>query len=115
MNTFCSKEQGDTLDVKFICHDGTQLCSKAVLEVCSDFFSRQMLERERFGNCIEFNYAENVSQFSKKCIKNMLDAMHGLNIEVGGLADLMELIKFIQYEDKCGKLKLKIEAVHSAW
>ena len=71
-------------------------------QVCSDFFSRQIQARERFGNCIEFHYEKEESKYSKNCVKNLLDAMHGLDIEVNDLADLMELIKFIKYEDKSG-------------
>ena len=64
-----------------------------------------MQARERFGNFIEFHYEKDKSKYSKNCVKNLLDAMHGLDIKVDDVADLMELIKFIRYEDKSGKKK----------
>ena len=63
-----------------------------------------MLTIDRFDKAeIKFHYDKDESKYSKSCIKNLLDAMHGINIELECVGDLMELIKFIQYEHKSGK------------
>ena len=90
----------------FNCVDGIQRCSRFVLEAYSDYFSKQLeesdLERERFGNSFQFNYDKDDAKYSKQCVKHFLDAIHNIKIEVNNLCDLMELIKFVQFEAKFG-------------
>ena len=80
-----------------------------MLEVYSDHFSQQFEARERFGDCFQFNYENNDAKYSKQCVKHFLDALHNIKLEIEDLGDLMELIKFIQYEAKCGKKILQYD------
>ena len=47
-----------------------------------------------------FDYSKPGSRFTKKCICNFLDIAHGIEIDVSSVPDLLELVKFIQYEGK---------------
>jgi len=95
------QEQQDSLEIEFNCTDGVQRCSQLALEACSDHFSRQFEAKERFGNRLQFNYDKDDAKYSKQCVKHFLDALHNIKLEIKNLTDLMELIKFIQYEAKC--------------
>ena len=109
---FCKtsfQEQQSTLEVVFICTDGEQRSSREVLEIFSDWFARQMKARERFNNRIEFNYAKDEPKFDKRTIQNFLDAMHGIRIESITLVETLQLIRFIQYEGKNGKLNCSFQ------
>ena len=86
--------------MKFICIDGIQLCSKTVLQFTSDWFTKHLNARENFKNQIVFDYSKPGSRFTKKCICNFLNIAHGIEIEVSTVPDLLELVKFIQYEGK---------------
>ena len=89
------KEQRNDLSVVFKCKNGQQLCSETVLEYTSDFFSDQLAARKRQNNKLEFNY-----EYSIQCLKNFLDIMHGIDIELTDLTSLLELIKFLKFENK---------------
>merc|ERR1712106_377248 len=97
---YAYQEQRESLEVQFTCTDGVQLCSRAVLEMYSDFFTKQLECRERFGNRFVFTYAKGAAEFPQRCVKYLLDAMHGIKIEMGTLADVMMFIKFLRYEAK---------------
>ena len=79
------------------------------MEIFSDWFARQMKARERFNNRIEFNYAKDEPKFGKRTIQNFLDAMHGIRIESITLVETLQLIRFIQYEGKNGKLNCSFQ------
>jgi len=97
---YAYQEQRESLDVQFTCSDDVLFCSRAVLEMYSDFFAKQLEGRERFGNRYEFTYLKGAAEFPHKCVKNLLDAMHGIKIEMGTLAEVMLFIKFLRYEAK---------------
>merc|ERR1712106_80352 len=101
---YAYQEQRESLEVQFTCVDGVQLCSRAVLEMYSDFFSKQLEGRDRFGNRYEFTYAKGAAEYPLKCVKHLLDAMHGIEIKMDTLAEVMMFIKFLRYEAKSDSL-----------
>ena len=61
----------------------------------SDFYDHQLSARERMGNKLVFTY-----DYSKQCIKLFLDIAHGIDVEPVGLVIILELIKFLKFENK---------------
>ena len=89
------KEQGSNLTVVFRCKNGEHRCSELVLQFVSDFFDHQLAGRKRMGNELVFNYP-----YSRECIKSIIDLMHGIDLDMIDLPTLLEMIKFLNYEDK---------------
>ena len=98
------KEQDKSLDAKFICVDGVQLCSTIILKLASDWFAKQLAARENFkeNEQIVFDYSKPGSKFTVAVVRGFLDAMHGLEISISTVPDILSMIKFIQYEGKNG-------------
>jgi len=101
---YAYEEQRESLEVQFTFSDKVLLCSRAVLEINSDFFTEQLESRKRFDNRYEFTYSEGSAEYPYKCVKYLLDAMHGIEIEIGTLTEIMLFIKFLRYEGKSGRL-----------
>ena len=82
-----------------------RLCSTIVLRLASDWFAKQLVERENFKEKkqIVFDYSKPGSQFTVATVRDFLDAMHGLEINVSNVTDMLLLIQFIQYERKNGQ------------
>merc|ERR1711892_1033124 len=97
---YAYEEQRESLEVQFTCSDNVIFCSRAVLEMSSDFFTEQLASRKRFGNRYEFTYSKGAAEYPHKCVKYLLDAMHGIEIEIGTLTEIMLFIKFLRYEAK---------------
>ena len=68
--------------------------SEIVLDYNSEFYSKQLAGRAQLKNPLEFNY-----NYSKKCIQAFLDSMHSIPITLDW-ATLLELIKFLKFENK---------------
>lgn len=94
---FVVQEQADDLEVVFKCTDGEQRCSRAVLNLNSQFFYEQLNGRDKMDNPPVFTY-----DFSKDTIRAFLDSMHGLQIELQDILAMMDLILFLGYEGKKG-------------
>ena len=83
----------------FNCLNGIQKSDRAVFLFASKFFTRQLKGRDGMGNPPVFNY-----KCSHKTIKFFLDLMHGIDADSMDLLSLLELMKFLRYEAKSGKL-----------
>ena len=54
------------------------------------------------GNELVFTFP-----YSKLCIKSVVDLIHGINVDSIDLVTLLEIMKFLNYEDKGKILQLK--------
>ena len=66
-----------------------------MLQFVSDYFDHQLAARKRMGNELVFNYP-----YSKLCVKSIVDLMHGLDVDLNDLSTLLEMMKFLNYENK---------------
>ena len=48
-------------------------------------------------------YVEKEAEFTKECVRHFLDALHAIDISIDCPAEMMMLIKFIQFEGKSGR------------
>ena len=78
-----------------VCLDGEHRCNEVVLQFVSDYFDHQIAARKRMGNELVFTFP-----YSKLCIKSVVDLMHGINVESIDLVTLLEIMKFLNYENK---------------
>ena len=92
------QEQGIDLEVVFKCSDGEQRCSRLVLSCVSQFFADQLNARDRMKNEPIFNYPD----YPKRIIKSFLDLMHLIEVEME-LIDLVQMVKFLNFEGKTGE------------
>ena len=65
----------------------------------SQFFGSQLEARDRMGNELVFNYPGH----SKLVIKSFVDLMYSLKVKLD-LMHVLELIEFMQCEEKAGML-----------
>ena len=82
-----------------------RFCSTIVLRLASDWFAKQLAVSEDFKEKkqIVFDYSKPGSQFTVATVRDFFDAMHGLEIKVSNVTDILLLIQFIQYERKNGQ------------
>ena len=92
------QKQGDDLEVIFKCVDGPKRCSRLVLNAVSDFYADQLAARDQMCEKPHFAY-----DYAKKTIGAFLDLVHGISVDAMDLDTLLELIKFLSYENKKGK------------
>ena len=78
-----------------VCLDGEHRCNEVVLQFVSDYFDHQIAARKRMGNELVFTFP-----YSKLCIKSVVDLMHGINVDSIDLVTLLEIMKFLNYENK---------------
>merc|ERR1712131_138486 len=89
------QEQGSDQNVLLVCLDGEHRCNEIVLQFVSDYFDHQLAARKRMGNELVFTFP-----YSKLCIKSVVDLMHGINVDSIDLVTLLEIMKFLNYENK---------------
>ena len=82
-----------------------RLCSTIVLRLASDWFAKRLAVSEdvKEKKQIVFDYSIPGSQFTVATVRDFLHAMHGLEINVSNVTDMLLLIQFIQYERKNGQ------------
>ena len=61
----------------------------------SDYYTHQLAGRERLKNEAVFTYP-----YSKLCVKTFVDMMHGIKAESIDLITVLEMIKFLKFENK---------------
>ena len=96
---YAYQEQRSELEVIFKAENGHILCGKWILGF-SDWFTEQITGKLRLGNRMEFNYPT----FSRNCIKLYLDCLHQIKMQSESTQAVLELMKFLKYEGKSGKL-----------
>ena len=83
------------MEVKFLCEDGQQLCSRRLLG-SSDFFWDKAEIMVEFGNALEFDY----TRYSWASVKLFLDCLHLIPAGPVDVATIIECIDFCQFEGK---------------
>ena len=90
------------LSVVFKCRDGkVQRCSRWALEL-SDYFSEKIKGFDNCDNEHKFDY----TQYNHETIKLYLDLIHGINVSNVPIDRLVELLGFLSFEGKTGKILL---------
>ena len=70
-----------------------------MIEVTSEFFSKQLKAKDQFKNELTFTYLD----YSKACISIFLNIVHGVSWNWSDdYGTTLELIKFLQFEGKSG-------------